>query len=84
MSDVYSEHIAILKGQLLSQQWLKQSSVGLSKQTFSTCMDLASTLVIGARAMVDTSACSLKCLNKRMKIPALTHSTRIVLKTVMT
>ena len=34
MSDAYSEHIAILKGLLLSQQWLKQSIVGLSKQPF--------------------------------------------------
>ena len=34
MSDAYSEHKAILKGLLLSQQWLKQSSVVLGKQPF--------------------------------------------------
>ena len=47
-------------------------------------MGLASSLAMEARAMVDTSACSLKCLNKRMKTPTLKHRIRIVLKIAIT
>ena len=84
MSDAYSEHIPIFKRTTIVTIVAKTVKYGFEQTTFSTCMGLASTLATGAWAVVDTSACSLKCINKRKKTPALTYSTRIVLNIVMT
>ena len=47
MSDVYSEHISILKGNTIVTTVSKTVKYGFEQTTFSTCMGLASTLAIG-------------------------------------